>query len=430
MKSAWVLSVAVAVAVSLLTNVAQADNVVTNTEHAEDLLVVDRQLWVATRGGIEVYSIGSEVRETIFTSEDGLARNHVVDLALVEGKIRARTLEHRCTMENARFECVKSTLYKTTPKKHVRHRGFRVTATAVVGDTSYLATAGDGVWKVRGNSQKRITAKGQICSNHITAIQSYAGRTWFGSFDEGLCSTTDMVHFKTHEFGALMVNDLEVTPRGLFIAASEGLFVTRDGEHFERNTWVSQRGVNGLAFDGKSLFVSSLSCLWRIRIRGGPRDQEWWAPGGSRSLQSVAATDKGVWLATEDRGLVQQTKEGFQVFDRSAGLPESWMLDVAIDTRGNVYGASLRSGVVRIASTGTIQSIKSTDKEWGLFMGRVGTDIWFGSQNGAARKDGASFVRQITPHPNVHVIAQIGSDLFFGTEGGLLVRSADERGSR
>lgn len=424
MKSAWAIRIAAVVslyAVSLNATVAQADQVITNTEHAEDLLVVDQQLWVATRGGIEVYPLGADERATIFTTEDGLARNHVVGLALVDGAITARTLEHQCTMKNARFECEASTLHTTTPKEHARHQGFRVTAKVVAAGITYLALAGDGVWRIENNSQKRITANEQICSNHITAVQSFAGRTWFGSFDEGLCSTADMVHFESHEFGAVMVNDLEVTPRGLFIAASEGLFVTRDGENFERNTWVSQRGVNGLAFDGKSLFVSSLSCLWRLRIRGGPRDQEWWSPGGSRSLQSVAATEAGVWLATEDRGLVHQSKEGFEVFDRSTGLPESWMLDVAIDGAGNVYGASLRSGVVRIGANNAIKAIKSTDNEWGLFMGSVGDDIWFGSQNGAALEDGTRFIRHATPHPNVHIVAELGSRLLIGTEGGLLV---------
>lgn len=419
MKCIWALGIAAAV--SLCAGVAQADTVITNTEHAEDLLVVNQQLWVATRGGIEVYSLASDKRDTVFTTSDGLARNHVIDLALVNGKITARTLQHHCTLRNARFECETRDLYKASPRHHARHRGFRVTAEQTVGDATYLALAGDGVWKTGKTTGRRITPGEQICSNHITAVQEFAGRTWFGSFDEGLCSTTDMVHFETHEFGARMVNDLQVTPKGLFIAASKGLFLTRDGVDFERNTWVSQRGVNGLAFDGKSLFVTSLSCLWRLRIQGGPRDQEWWAPGGSRSLQSVAATKNGVWLATEDRGLVHQTEEGFAVFDRSEGMPESWMLDVAIDGHGNVYGATLREGVVRIAANGTIKAIKDTSKEWGLFMGRVGDDIWFGSQNGAALEDGSKFARRATPHPNVHVVAYAASSLLIGTEGGLLV---------
>ncbi len=416
------LAIGIILIAILCPQVVEARHVVTNTEHAEDLLVAGDALWVATRGGVEVYGLTSQERTKLYTTQDGLVRNHVLGLSLVDGVVTARTMAHSCAMVDARFVCKPHPRHEAEPRRYSRYRGFRVMARVTAEGAEYLALAGDGVWQVSGQRVKRLTPAHQICSNHITAIARYAGRTWFGSFDEGLCSSADGVHFDVHEFGATMINDLEVTPRGLFIAASEGLFVTRDGKEFQRNTWVSQLGVNGLAFDGRSLFVTTPGCLWRLRVRGGPRDQEWWKPGGSRSLQSVAATRKGVWIATEDRGLVRQTETGFDVFDQSAGMPESWFLDVAIDRQGLVYGATLRSGVVRVLRDDSIERVMPDADQWGLFIGAVGRAIWFGSQAGAARLAGpAVSLMEDTPHPNVHVVARVGRTLYVGTEGGLLI---------
>jgi ligand-binding sensor domain-containing protein len=420
---------------------AEARHVVTNTEHAEDLLIRNDKLWVASRGGVEVYSLNDNKRIKVFTTEDGLAQNHILQIRSESGTIKARTAKHLCSLSERQWVCQDAEPWAITPARQKRHNGFRITAEVSHKGSSYLALAGDGVRKLGSDkTERRLTPKGQICSNHISAIAKFEGRTWFGSFDEGLCSTEDGKKFTTHEFGARMINDLEVTPKGLFVAAGAGLFLLRPNSDllecstsesdacrslvgdFVRNTWVSQPGVNGLAFDGRSLYVTTKGCLWRVRVQGGPRDKEWWMPGGSRSLQSVATAGTDVWIATEDRGLVRKKGNRFDVFDKAAGAPESWFLDVTTDRRGNAYGATLRSGVVQVGKDGRVKQVMPKANPWGLFVGTTQGELWLGSQGGAAKRKGKqTTLHSDVPHPNVHVVTRLNDKLYIGTEGGLLV---------
>ena len=134
------------------------------------------------------------------------------------------------------------------------------------------------------------------------AMSEFLGELYLGSFDGGLCSTSDGLRFRTHEGPFRMINDLEVVGGRLYIAASTGLFFTSDGQSFVRDERVNLGGVNGLAFDGKSLWVTTPGALFRLREKGGPKTRSYWLPGGSRSLQAVAARAGQVWIATEDRG--------------------------------------------------------------------------------------------------------------------------------
>jgi len=402
---------------------APSARVLANTSYVEDALIVEvdgrATVYAATRGGVEAYSLPDGALVAHYTNLDGLAELHVRSLEHSDGHLVARLQNHRCTLDGQRFQCKKAVAL-ATPAMTVagRRGGARITKKLRSGGLVVTATAGAGLWLDDGEP-RRLTATDQICSNHMMAMSAFRGRTYFGSFDEGLCSTADGQHFTLHQGPFRMINDLEVTPRGLYVAAAEGLFVTRDGRRFDKVDFVNQRGVNGLAFDGRSLWVTSPGALWRLRLRGGPRTKAWWMPGGSRSLQAVAANDKAVWIATEDRGLVRKRLRDFQVVDRAAGLPSSWALDVAVADDGTAYAATLRDGVATVGLDGTIARVAGVSEPWTLFVGVDGDELAVGSQGGA-------FVRGIDaqplplPNENVHAIHRLAGALYVGTEGGTL----------
>ena len=399
-----------------------------NTTYVEDILAAESKegtrVYAATRGGVEVYSLDTKERVAHYTSAHGLPTLHIRKVSLADDKLVAWTAAQRCVLQDERFHCTEqSAMPNVEPTLAGRMGGARITKTLRHRGHSLVATAGSGLW-IGGTDPSRLTPTNQICSNHMMAITSFAGRTFFGSFDQGLCSTEDGVLFRTHPGDFRMVNDLEATPYGLFVASGEGLYRSKDGVTFEKVESVSQRGVNGLAFDGRSLWVTTPGALWRVRIHGGPSNRQYWRPGGARSLQAVSARDGQVWIATEDRGLVKKTGANrFQVFDRAAGLPASWVLDVAIDAEGTAYGATLRDGIVAVNSEGVIEQVDGAPDTWTLFVDAHQHGLSIGTQGGAAEVRGdKTLAMGVLPHPNVHVMARAHGKLYLGTEGGTVVR--------
>lgn len=404
---------------------AETGRILTNTEHVEGLVVHQESLWVATRGGVEKYSLATLSREEVFTTAHGLASNHVWQIAVKEAGLVARTRDEVCRFDGERFQCDSAErLAMPVPATARRFEGAREIERLALGEQELVATAGNGVWLKSKTGQRRITPLEQICSNHMMAITEWKQQMWFGSFDEGVC-VRDGATFRTPDVAFHMVNDLLATPQGLFLATGAGLYRSRDGFSFDRVKVVNQRGVNGLAFDGHSLWATTPGAVFRVRIKkGGPKTKAFWRPAGSRSLQSVAAGSSGVWLASEDKGLIHKTDKGWVAHDRAAGSPSSWTLAVAVADNGVAYGATLRHGVIAVELDGTIRRLKGLENQWGLDVRTVGAEVFVGTQAGAMKVVATGQVNEIEglPNPNVHAI-HVGQKLcHLATESGVLVR--------
>ena len=401
----------------------------TRTTDVEALAWHDGTLYVATRGGLEAYAAGDRSQRRLFTTEDGLAANAVRALSVEDGQLVARTDRARCVADGARFVCEPAAKWPTpVPAISELAHGARVTARLDVpglGGARFVGTAGAGVF-LDGPSPTRLTPDGQICSNHIMAVEAWRGRVYFASFAEGLC-VRDGATFVTLATPFGMVNDLAATPAGLYVAATEGLFVTTDGVSFAPVSAVSSRGVNDLAFDGKNLYATTPGALFRIKLPGvsGKRDRAYWRPGGTRALQAVDVRGGKVWLASEDRGALRLERGGWTIFDRAAGLPTSWALDVTVLPDGGALVATLRDGVIRIAADGTTASVAAPDP-WTLHVSADGNGAFIGAQGGAARlgDDLAPDAFAALPDPNVHAVRRAAGRIWLATEGGLLALPA------
>lgn len=404
---------------------ARASTVFTRTLYVEDLALDGDTVWVATRGGLEEYDLPSRRRRRLYTTLDGLSEIAVRRVAVDGATVHVRGDRSACTLVVNVLACEPGApLEAEEPALAPRFHGLRVTRR--VGDL--VGTAGGGLW-IDGASPTRISPEGQICSNHIMAMAEYRGRLWLGSFDEGLCSF-DGAGFHEHPTPFRMVNDLAATPKGLYVAASEGLFRTTDGAHFERVPFVDSRGVNDLHFDGRTLYATTPSALYRIRVRGGKKTRAFWMPGGSHAIQAVATSGDTVWLATEDRGAIRLRGKDTQIFDRAAGLPTSWALDVAVAPDGTAFVATLRHGLVAVSPDGRTTILDGLPDRWLLSVStQPRGGLLVGTQGGAVEMDRAARVTGVPdlPHPSVHALYRQGAVLWVATEGGLLARAS--RGS-
>ena len=406
--------------------------VYSNTTVVEALAGRGQVLWVATRGGLEQYDLTTRNRVAKYTTLAGLPTVTLEDVVLdVNGLPVVTTANHRCSLHapTQRFACAgrtAATEAQLSPSSE-RIEGTPVTARYRAPDgREWLGTAGLGVWSREAGQLQRLTPTQQIVSNHVVATAEWKGSIYLASFDAGL-GRLSQGQFSAVALQARLLNDVLATPNQLFVAASDGLYVSEDGEHFRRETRVTERFISDLAYDARRniLYATATNSLWELALDARAKPpRSHYLPGGSRSLQAVDVSPNGtVFLATEDRGVLRRDgKRKFSVFDRLAGYPSSWATDVlALDGESALFG-SLHHGVFAVGSAVQQPPIASLGP-WVLFLGRDSQDagrVFIGTQGGATLSERGTH-RNLPglPNPCVHSIARLSSGLWVATEGGL-----------
>ncbi|MCA9581647.1 MAG: hypothetical protein KC416_07610 [Myxococcales bacterium] len=301
-----------------------------------------------------------------------------------------------------------------------------VVAVALAAATTRASAQADGSdQEASGVSSTSGATSVATCGKHITDVVRFHGKLFVATFTDGLCDP-DRPAQRLSQLPARLINDLEVLNGRLFVAASEGLFVTRDGKRFRRfHPYVG--AANALTHHRGSLWVTEPGALWRLRVGPGtPPSRIWRAPGGSGALQDVAITQTGtVFIATEDRGVLRLESGGspdadhFEIFDRARGAPSSWVITVDVASDGTAYAGTLRHGVFRILPSGAMESVPTPDP-WILRIRSGPEGLWIGTQGGAFLHRGGKLANLgPVPDPRVHALITLGKDLFLGTEGGL-----------
>jgi len=381
----------------------------TNTDRVASVLAGPGALWAATAGGIEQYDLPGGARTRLFTTADGLDSNEVLRV-WHQGTLQARTARSVCTLISGDvFTCTPAApLPPPAPAVGVLHQGARETARLIQDGQQIIATDGAGLWL----DGRRITPEGQVCANHVEALAAFRGTLWVGTFDAGIC-VRENGRFRAIAAPFWMVNDLRATPKGLWVAAAEGLFLTTDGRTFRRQAQVRERGVNRIAISRRWLFVTTPSVLYAIRRDEPSVFWRWTRPAGSTALQAVAVSGRNVWLASEDAGVIRMRHGRFQVFDRASGLPSSWAVDVAPGPDGGVWVATLRDGAFRLGEDGGLRQPAADARAWGLRLYLDGASLLFGTQ------DGIEGWTVPLPDQRVHALLRTREGLWVATEGGL-----------
>jgi ligand-binding sensor domain-containing protein len=410
-----------------------------NTTVVKAMASDGRTLWVATQGGLEEYDVRGRERIRVYTTNDGLPALAVDAVKWTPSDVLVVSASgHDCVMPKGtrRFTCSLRLGAKTVanaaspglsrpPVPTEQIEGATVTARLSVNDGSeWIGTAGMGTWVHIGSKFIRVTPREQIASNHVVAVSEWGGSIWFATFDHGL-SELRGGRFMDAALGPRMLNDVIGTDGGLFVATSEGLFVSEDGSTFRRESRVTERSVTDLAYDPRTrtLYATATNSLWEVSLsKRGKYVRASYQPGGTRSLQAVDVSPEGtVFLASEDRGVLRREEDTrFTVFDRLAGFPSSWVIDVVALGEHAALAGTLRHGVFDVF--GDQRFDKGLDS-WVLFLGRdphrPGA-VLVGTQGGGAIVAGSD-VQTLRGLPNkcVHTMARAHDGVWVGTEGGL-----------
>lgn len=258
-----------------------------------------------------------------------------------------------------------------------------------------------------------------LCSEQAQVATEYRGELWLGGFQGGVCVLRNGV-FTPVASNTRFVNDLLVVNDALYVAAHEGLFVTRDGAEFTRVVEMDARGANGLESDGKQLWVSTPSVLFQLPLDARGKYRRFNRPGGSVAIQALARHGRTLWLASEDRGLIRIQNEQVTVFDALRGLGSSWVVDVFVDKQGDAYAATLRDGLYRVAHDGSIAAV-AIGHDWLLRVQGKDGALWIGTQDGLVKRDAHGQLHELSPLPDarVHMIYPTAAGLWVGTERGI-----------
>jgi ligand-binding sensor domain-containing protein len=380
------------------------------------LVVFDGALWAATSGGVERYQLGSFARTHHLTRAQGLDALDVQGLEVEDHTLYARTARSRCAISPGEAHCVPSTRPLPVPRLFARtFRGMRVTSELQLAEGTLVGTHGAGLWLEARDGARALTPADQICTNHVQALTVFAGALYVGGFRDGLC-VRSAGGFATLATPFRFVNALLAAEGTLYVAAHEGLFRSRDGLTFEAVQAVHERGANGLAYQRGILYVTTPAALYRLPLGKG-KVSTLRRPGGSLALQGVTVHGRDLWLASEDRGALRVRNEQVVSFDALAGLPSSWVLDVAVDDQGTAHVATLKHGLVAISARGQVRA-EPVPSAWLLELAVVRGVLWVGSQDGLFAGTGSRSVASLPGH-EVHALVEWNDQLWVGSESGL-----------
>jgi len=411
---------------------APAQRVYTSIAVVDDLFLEDKTLYVASTGGVARIDLDTRVRR-IFSRAAGLI------------EIQKRRALHAGPSGVASVSSV-------SPE---RIDGWRVTARAATADGWYLGTSGGGVywegnaahvaagiplvadWGAVGKPDgvAHLAWDDDLADPFVHDLVAFRGELWVAGFSAGT-SVLSHGHMRSVHAPFRYPNRMLVAGDTLYVAANEGLFFSRDGAHFERVDAIEQRGVNGLAVDGDRLYVTVPAALHQMRLptpneekrvaNAGPAlVNSYFRPAGTRSLQGVTVSADRVYLASEDRGIIAFERasvpsgggRGFTAWDRLAGLPSSWVVDVAGDGAGGVFAGTLRHGVIHLDAAGHFTAVPSP-AAWTLRVAPAADGLWVGTQQGMTRTAATQSMR--LPDERVHARLEFDGSLYIGTEAGLL----------
>jgi ligand-binding sensor domain-containing protein len=219
-----------------------------------------------------------------------------------------------------------------------------------------------------------------------------------------------------------MVNDMLVVRDALLVAANEGLFATRDGTKWSRVELSGAHGVTGLAMLGNDLYATSTAALWRLDPHDYKVEGNWWRPAGTKSLQAITASGAMLYLASEDRGVIAYDGHRFSAIDKLSGLPTSWVVDVAGDSHGGAWVATLRDGVLHVNKDGSWSKLQGLSTDWISSVSVSDEKVCVGTQAGAAcYEDPTRAPIELVglPDRRAHAIARVGNAWLVGTEAGV-----------
>lgn len=304
---------------------------------------------------------------------------------------------------------------------------------AISPDGRYVGREGLGVHDASG---RRLTATAQLCSNHVVDLVEYEGRLVAGTFDRGICWSSDGVRwtsFRTPALPSNIVYGVAVVGRELWVATPAGA-ARWNGKAFEH---LSSAGRNPLHFGHLGLlgirpmgertaFIDPRGVSWTDgHAQFVARDETLAAR--SKHLTATAAAGQTLWVGTEDRGLLRLDGTTVRAYHDARDLPDNWVTAVAARPDGTALVGTCQHGAALIRPHGPTLRFASADGLADDMVTAVALDAsggFVGTLGGLTRLDGEApgrswRARDGLADDRVAMVTELRGEVWVGTEAGL-----------
>lgn len=324
-----------------------------------------RNLYVGTDAGLFKYN-GIEFQRRDATGDTGIAS--VTALAFQGAVLWVGGLQGE--LNRLRND----TVYRFT---HPRYTiASRITGFAVDDKGSlYVATYGDGIYVVQGDSMRHLTAEQGLSDDFVYTITAHAGFLWAGT-DAGITRITP----GTDEMLQLSMKDglpdnivRSMTPAGdsaLYIGMYDlGICklntATMKFEPLPGQPEVWEHGaVDALVLDNRGTLWAGTKDLGLVCIKTGTRPgnirvfSEVNGLGSNRILSLLQDAEQNLWIATH-KGLSLYSGSTFEYLTRDDGLLGENIYDFLVDRNGNYWICSDK-GVVKFSYSASGEGLLQT----------------------------------------------------------------------
>ncbi len=250
----------------------------------------------------------------------------------------------------------------------------------------WIGTYG-GLARYNGHRFDVFGTESGLSTNYITVVDSdAAGIVWIGTA-HGLCQRqTDRFRcFNPLGISHLMVNDLQIKGRDIWVAADEGLFILKENVLEPVEYWPKSgegANVHALALDGAGrLWIAAQSGLFSQGTAGIEAHP---MPGDTPAVQALEFHDGELWIGSEG-SLWHRDAAGGVFSEYVLPIPAGTRInDIMFDADGTLWAAT-PEGVIRDGVDGperlTTREGLSNNRTLSLERDREGL-VWIGTDQG------------------------------------------------
>ena len=352
----------------------------------------------------------------------------------------------------------------------------------------YIATAGDGVLKLRNRRLRTIRKS----TKFVTALTVFEDKLYLGTLVQGLLlhgkSASQLFSFEEEPPGNAITSLAYANETNTLVVGTfdNGVGLAKGSEwtHYRaENGNLSSNWVSHVASGGKGVLLrhsdGSVYCQYsgdyfrKLGVKDG-WPKEWTSSIGTCGWRSWAGTysafflrsanswktvapkptlhgnivldvellDKEAWVATHRNGLYRwdALANEWRQYTLGSGMTDTWVTCVE-EFQGEIWAGTFAGGLCRLRGTEEERSLHPNDylkkSNWQHYLKNRGVnclvvtedELWIGTQKGLIRWDGSEFsefgLEDGLPSSTIWAITSDGQNLWIGTDVGLCSASLE-----
>ena len=268
-----------------------------------------------------------------------------------------------------------------------------VVSFAEVNDEIWVGTFGGGIYVIKGNQIKKLNKEADFFSNHITSFcKTENGDLWISTFDDGIVKYSNGVFYHFPELAKDNLNSIikivedPINNSLWMLDDKNNIFKLDENNDLSVVNFVNKNfkyKVNDIIFQNELIILmdqSRIGIIYEkiITVLQIPVDE---------NLTAIEVSSKGnIWLGTESGSVVIHKNGMNTVLSSKHGLGVDYISDLLLDKNGNIWIASLGSGILMKYATSFFNLLNHKDEFYSsnTVISGFGDNLVFTTQKGVS----------------------------------------------